>query len=359
MFLKINELIVTLAIPFAIIIAIATLAVAAYLVYLVIEIISFNSRKQVKEIFNMMVTEETVNIPDYEPAIMAYLVNMQRIGRREICSTLFDLVGKGNIKIDLLYGSINSNSGEYKITLLNRDNLKEFEGLLIDYLFIDKKEITQKDLSDKLYKANLNKNFFGEFLRNIQKEAKEKDFFSKGYGKLKVKIYKIINKVVTAFASINSVMVAIIGILADASNGDEFTGSLLALSLISAIILWILKFIVTFTFNLTCYYNEFSKKGNEDYKKWKGFKKYLKHYSEIPNHPIMGVLMWEKYYAYSIGLKVSKKFYKQMKKMKIVDNSINIELFSMFNEIIECIGLSKQKIKSISLDKYGGSHVDY
>ena len=69
--------------------------------------------------------------------------------------------------------------------------------------------------------------------------------------------------------------------------------------------------------------------------------------------------MWEKYYAYSIGLKVSKKFYKQMKKMKVVDNSIDIELFSMFNEIIECIGVSKERMKSISLDKYGGSHVDY
>ena len=358
MFLKTSDLFFALSIPFVLIVGLATLIVAIYLVYLVIEVLSFNSRKQFKEMFNLFVSE-TVNIPDYEPAIMAYLVNMQKIGRREICSTLFDLIGKGKIKIDLLYGSINSNSGEYRITLLNKEKLNKYETLLINYLFRDKLEINEKDLSNKLYKENLDKKFYSEFLKGIQEEAKEKDFFSKSYAKWKMKTYKIINKIVTLMASIASVMFGIIGLILEGSDGDEFTGSLFIWSLISALILWILKFIVTFTFNLTCYYNEFSKQGNEDYKKWKGFKKYLKHYSEIPNHPIMGVLMWEKYYAYSIGLKVSKKFYKQMKKMKIVDNSIDIELFSMFNEIIECIGVSKERMKSISLDKYGGSHVDY
>ncbi len=358
MFLKTSDLFLVLGIPYAIVIGVAVLVVAIYLVYLLIDIVSFNSRKQLKEMVNLLVTE-TVNIPEYEPAIMAYLVNMQKIGRREICSTLFDLIGKGKIKIDLLYGSINSDSGKYRITLLNKENLNKYETLLINYLFREKLEIDEEDLSNKLYKKNLNKLFYSEFLKCIQEEAKEKDFFSKSYAKWKIRIYKIINKIVTVMASVASFMVALIGYIADGADDFDVLGVLLVLSLVSALILWILKFIVTFTFNLTCYYNEFSKQGNEDYKKWKGFKKYLKHYSEIPNHPIMGVLMWEKYYAYSIGLKVSKKFYKQMKKMKVVDNSIDIELFSMFNEIIECIGVSKERMKSISLDKYGGSHVDY
>lgn len=352
-------LMMLLAIPFLFLVAIAILIVVVYLIYLIIEILLFNSRKQVKEMFNLMKINETVDIPDYEPAVMGYLVNVQKIGRREICSTLFDLVARRKIKIELLYGTVSGDVGKYRLTLRNKENLKDFEIGLIDYLFSDSNEITQKDLSDKLYKKNLNKNFYEEFLRGIQKEAKSKDFFSKKYGKLKVKIYKIINTVVTFLASVTSFMVTIVGAIIDDSDFGEISLIIFVFSLICAAVLWILKFIVSFTYNLTCYYNEFSKRGNEDYRKWKGFKRYLKRYSEIPNHPIMGVLIWEKYYAYAIGLKVSKKFYKQMKKMKIADNSINIELFSMFNEIIECIGLSTKRMKSISLDKYGGSHVDY
>ena len=112
-------------------------------------------------------------------------------------------------------------------------------------------------------------------------------------------------------------------------------------------------------YNLTCFYNDFSEKGNEDYKKWMSFKKYLKKCSTIPEHPLMGVMIWERYYAYAIGLKCSKKFFKQMKKMKIVDNSVDIKMFELFNDIVSTIGTSAKRIKSISIDRYGGSHVNY
>ena len=48
-----------------------------------------------------------------------------------------------------------------------------------------------------------------------------------------------------------------------------------------------------------------------------------------------------------------------MKKMRIMDNSIDIGLFETFNNIVSCIGTSTKKIKSISIDEHGGSHVDY
>ena len=48
-----------------------------------------------------------------------------------------------------------------------------------------------------------------------------------------------------------------------------------------------------------------------------------------------------------------------MKKMKIVDNSIDVKMFEMFNFIVDNIGTSVNKIKTISIDEHGGSHVDY
>ena len=44
---------------------------------------------------------------------------------------------------------------------------------------------------------------------------------------------------------------------------------------------------------------------------------------------------------------------------EVVDNSIDLSVIEIFNDMIDCIGLSTQKVKSISLDRYGGSHVDY
>ena len=73
----------------------------------------------------------------------------------------------------------------------------------------------------------------------------------------------------------------------------------------------------------------------------------------------MGVMVWERYYAYAIGLKCSRKFFKQMKKMKIIDNSIDASIFEVFNFMIKTIGFSTEKIRTISVDAFGGSHVDY
>ena len=48
-----------------------------------------------------------------------------------------------------------------------------------------------------------------------------------------------------------------------------------------------------------------------------------------------------------------------MKKMKVVDNSIDIDILETLNDIVSCIGTSAKKMKKISLDKYGGAHVYY
>lgn len=196
------------------------------------------------------------------------------------------------------------------------------------------------------------------FLRLIQAKAKTNDFFDAKTAKRKVRIYKCVDKIITVIASIMTFLVGLIGCIEDADSEGVIL-SIVIFSLLTAGILWGLKFLISFMYNLTCFYNNFSKNGNQDYKKWMGFKKYLKNCSTIPEHPLMGVLVWERYYAYSIGLKCSKKFFKQMKKMKIADNSIDMKVFEVFDDIVSTIGMSTKKIKSISIDEHGGSHVDY
>jgi len=362
MFLSVSEWIITyiIGIPFAVIVLIPTLIAVIYFVYLLIETIKYRSKSGFFSLKNMF-KEETNNIPGYEPAVMGYLVNYQKIGRREICSTLFDLIGRGVIKITLKKGFVSDDDGEYILekTIEEDTGLKNYEKELIQYLFKNSNKMNSDTLTKRLYKKNLNEKFYNKFLKLIQEEAKQYDFFNKKTATKKVRVYKIINKVVTIIASITSFLFAFCVEGLDSIDDFEVGVALLTFCLVTALILWGLKFLISFMFNITCYYNDFSEQGEEDYKKWMSFKKYLKNFSSIPNHPLMGITVWQRYYAYSIGLKCSKKFFEQMKKMKIMDNSIDMSIFETFNFIVSNVGLSTKKIKSISLDKYGGSHVDY
>jgi len=346
-----------IAIPFVIMIIIPTIIAILYLIYLILSTVKYRTKLGLKELSDLFLEDATA-IPGYEPAIMAYLVNYQKIGKREICSTLFDLIGRNVIKITLKSGFVSDEKSKYMLEL-NEDsveNLSGFETELIKYIFRSGKKIKSETLHKRFYKKNLNKNFYDKFLKLIQDKAKTFDFFDKKTAKRKITVYKIINKVVTILASVSSFLVSLaLGV----DDMDEVLFSIVVFSLITALILWALKFLISLMYNLNCFYNDFSENGNADYKKWMGFRKYLKNYSTIPDHPLMGVMVWERYYAYAIGLKCSKKFYKQMKAMKIVDNSVDVKLFETLNDIVNCIGASAKKIKSISIDEYGGSHVDY
>ena len=349
-----------IAIPFVVLIGFVALFVVFYFVYLVMETLYYRSKLGLKDIEEIFISE-TTTVPNYEPAVMGYLINYQKIGRREICSTLMDLIGRNLIKITLKKGFVSDDTAEYVLEKNCGDQiLKSYESLLITYLFGSKERITSKVLHNRLYKNNLKEGFYSKFLRLIQEDAKKHDFFDPKIAKIKMKVYKIVDKVVTILASIISGLCCF-GIegIEDVGDGADFILVFFICCLITAGTLWCMKFLISFMYNLNCYYNDFSKQGNNDYKKWIGFRKFLKNCSSIPNHPLMGVMVWERFYAYAIGLRCSKKFFKQMKKMKVVDNSIDIVVFEKFNDIVECIGTSAKKIKSVSLDEFGGSHVDY
>lgn len=348
-----------IGIPFVVIVLISILIAMAYFSYLLVLIIKYRTELRIKSVKNYFVNEN-YDVPNYEPSVMAYLVNCQKIGRREICSTLFDLIGRGYISITLKYDLVSSNKSEYIFTFKkkNCEKLEKFEVLMLNYIFEESDVITSKDLNLKLYKRNLNEEFYLEFLKAIQEKSKKKEFFDAKIAKKKVKIYKIVDKFVTIIASIMTFLISLIEVIDDVDS-EGFILSIVMFSIITAGVLWCLKFLISFMYNLTCFYNDFSEKGSEDYTKWMGFKKYLKNCSTIPDHPLMGVMVWERYYAYAIGLKCSKKFFKQMKKLKIVDNSIDIQMFESFNDLVSTIGTSAKRIKSISIDRYGGSHVNY
>ena len=193
-----------------------------------------------------------------------------------------------------------------------------------------------------------------------------KFFFSRTTGRLKAAAYDVVDGVVTVIATITSAIGGLMMAMLDGADGifETEEGATLFLTIFLCLIvfsaaLWGIKFLMSFLHNISCYYNELSKEGSENYFKCMAFKKYLMNCTSIPEHPIMGALIWEKYYAYSVALNCSKKFAKQMKEMNITDSTLDFSIIGVFEDLCECIGLSAKTIKAIKKDKNGGAHVDY
>lgn len=359
------------------------------LVYLIINLISLkkiNNRQRHIDIDNV----ESLDISNYQPAIMGYLVNNQKLTKREILSTLFDLVSRKVLKINMVEGLVNDNVGKYTISLNEKDNnLTEYEKDLIEYLFyydnsLETKQITEEELEEKFYKNNLSYFYSKQFFKHVQEDAKKYDFFDAKTAEKKVKIYNFIKKAIKFIVGFVTIVFGIPALISGAvmffvgsASGfilrileifkvvtPEFTDKiyfdLIGFPLILVAIVWLFCFLIAYLYNITCYVNNFSDNGRKEYVKWMKLKKYLEKFSLIKDQPIMGVEVWGKYYAYSIELKCSKKFFEQLKAMGIVENSLNIGVLE-FIQFLEdtCDDSIFADVKSISIDEHGGSHVDY
>ena len=120
------------------------------LVFLIVNFVWTKSNKIYEKI--TLDVKENVEIFNYQPAVVGYLINSQKLGKKEIFSTLFDLIARDVIKLDFKKGFVSDNIGEYTLQLNNKSNciLEEYEEMLIHWLFIsDKEKLTLKDLKLK------------------------------------------------------------------------------------------------------------------------------------------------------------------------------------------------------------------
>lgn len=333
------------------------------------------------------------NIPDYSPAVLGYLIHNQKIGSKEVISTLFDLIGKGVIKIEMPGGQINDDKGQYVLILSSeKKDVNNYEKVLIDYLFKEydgeRDTINDKILQNALHVKNINRAFLSRFSKEVQNEAKTHDFFSNKVGKRKKFINWLANDITVKLIEISkflflmplmpvfalvtgewNLFVDMINIGSDVGNevGAESTTELILHCVIFFVILPIvigaivrgMHYLVALFYNITCRYNGYSENGEKEWAHWMGFRKYLINATSLPEHPIMGVLIWEKYFAYSIELGCSKRFYKQIIAMKISDNLINVAVLEFSKYLMECFSDSVSTVKSLSIDEFGGSHINY
>lgn len=242
---------------------------------------------------------------DYSPAVMGYLYKFREIDDDDLTATLLDLIRR---KYLLLDPSANSGYDEKKPNYtirLNKDkaqdDLTASERYLISW-FIKEigngDSVTSKELStycDNYSHAQQYQRSSQTWYNMVKSEARKYNFFDENVKKAK-NTCSVIGFFLGAITSM---------ILSALSN---YSGYKIGGSLIPCVILFTMA-IVMYTFSI----DKRSKKGNEDYVRWKAFKKFLEDFSSFEDYPLPSIIIWEHYLVYATSFGIADKVSEQLK----------------------------------------------
>jgi uncharacterized membrane protein len=238
---------------------------------------------------------------DITPAVLSKLMSIQGVGSKDIMATLMDLVRKKYLKIEEIS---KGRKKDYKFLLIEESdttNLKEHESYLIHWLFYsigNGTSVTLKEIKDSAKTSRSQSSFrhnYNKWVKKVGEEFKKYNYFGQSKEGLKT-AGKI---VLMEFAGIFLIFAL---------------GALLKVQLF---ILIPLLFVVGFTgFGVIIYGALIRKKtqiGINEYTKWRAFKRFLLHFSNMKDYEIPSIIVWEHYLVYAISLGVADKVISKLK----------------------------------------------
>ena len=247
---------------------------------------------------------------DITPAVLSKLMSVQGVGSKDIMATLMDLVRKKYLKIEEIQAG---RKKDYKFLLIESEstNLKEHESYLFHWLFYsigDGKSVTLKEIKDYAKASRTQSSFrhnYNKWVKKVGEEFKKYNYFGESKEGLKTA-----GKVVLM----------------------EFAGVFLLFALgallkVQLFIIVPLLFAVGFTgFGVIIYGALIRKKtqiGVNEYTKWRAFKRFLLHFSNMKDYGIPSIIVWEHYLVYAISLGVADKV---ISKLKLILSNQDISL---------------------------------
>jgi len=247
---------------------------------------------------------------DITPAVLSKLMSIQGVGSKDIMATLMDLVRKKYLKIEEIQAG---RKKDYKFILIESEsgNLKEHESYLIHWLFYsigNGASVTLKEIKDYAKASRTQSSFrsnYSKWVKKVGEEFKKYNYFGESKEGLKTA-----GKIVLM----------------------EFAGIFLLFALgalLKAQLFFImpLLFAVIFTgFGMVIYGALIRKKtqtGINEYTKWRAFKQFLLHFSNMKDYEIPSIVVWEHYLVYAISLGVADKV---ISKLKLVLSNQDISL---------------------------------
>jgi uncharacterized membrane protein len=239
----------------------------------------------------------------YAPAVMGYLYRFKEVAKDDVTATLMDLIRKKVIILDAGTESLTEAKVNYVMKLnkeFDQSSLQAHEKQLISWFFglvgggdtltLNQLEAFTKKENQAIRYLNENQSFN----RAVVLAAQNEKFFDD----------------VTIPAQKNG---TILGLISVFGVGFFVTRIVLALGTFTGVIGGIL---FGLSILLGAYLNSIerrSKKGNEDYVRWKAFEKFLKEFTNIKDYPMPGMTIWEHYMVYATVFGIADLVEKQVR----------------------------------------------
>lgn len=266
-------------------------------VYLVLLVLLFvytyiKYDKELKTNFDMEYNREFIN--DYDVTNIEYLFD-KKITEKAFSTSILNLIYKKNIKIEQI------DKKDYKLIKVNTDNLSESEEYLMKMIFdnIGNKEYVLLSQIKKYAKEihGTTSEFLTSFTtwqNKVTSESIKNNFYESN---TKIKVLGVL------FSLVGYLVFYVMG---------RFNG----FNLFSIII-----FICALVFMIyVLVFNKRTKRGAEDYQKWKAFKRFLEDFGRFDEKELPEIVLWERYLVYANIFGIADKVGKTM---KIKFNEIN------------------------------------
>ncbi len=239
----------------------------------------------------------------YAPAIMGYLYRFKEVTKDDVTATLMDLIRQKVILLDAGTESLTEAKVNYVMKLnkeVDQNKLQPHEKQLISWFFglvAGGDTLTLNQLENFTKKENQAIRYLNEnqsFNRSVLVAAQAENFFDD----------------VKAPAQRNG---AILGLTVLFGIGFFITRMLLGLGTYTGIIGGI---VFGISIILGAYLNSIerrSKKGNEDFVRWRAFEKFLKEFTNIKDYSMPGMTIWEHYMVYATAFGIADLVEKQVR----------------------------------------------
>lgn len=261
-------------------------------------------RKYDKEYVSDFYNEYYRELPaSYPPAVMGYLYKFREVDDNDLTATLLDLIRRKYLILENPSTSVNEDNPDYIIKLnknKNIDDLTELEKHLIKWFINDignNEEVHSRDLSaycDNYNNAIKYQSNNTKWVELVKKESDKYDFFDKSI--------KSGKSTFGGLAALSIVSIAILVFL------NSFSG--LDISIMFAINLGII--LIAFLIYISTF-DRRSKAGNEDFVRWKAFKRFLEEFSSFEDYPVPSLIIWEHYLVYATSFGIADKVTSQLK----------------------------------------------
>jgi len=239
---------------------------------------------------------------DYSPAVLSVLWNFGKVNPRDLTATIMDLVRRKILKLRVelreVKGFFGQKAEEEHIFELVKDadlsNLSPHEKYLVDWLIRDIGDGAKVSLeeiersSETKTGARRFKADFDDWVEHVKNEAEKNAFFDKSAVRGNI------------FGALAAIIGFVYGILT-----ATFFGNVLGL------IVLVFSSVILLIYSLTI--RRRSRQGALQFRKWKAFRRFLTHFSQIDKAELPSVILWEHYLVYAITLGVAKEAIDQLK----------------------------------------------